>query len=122
MQNSGTTTDESGSIPKRRAARGKWTAAQRREIVQASQVAGAEISEVAKQYGVRPALISSWRRQLARNASAKPRGKTAPQFAAVHIDHASTTGVIEIDLSSRCIRIRGIVDATMLREVLAATR
>jgi transposase-like protein len=117
-----TLSDESGSTPKRRAARGKWTAAQRREIVDASQVAGAEIGEVAKQYGVRPALISSWRRQLVRNATAKPRGKTAAQFAAVHIDRESATGVIEIDLGSRCIRIRGVVDPMMLREVLAATR
>jgi hypothetical protein len=33
----------------------------------------------------------------------------------------STNGVIEIDLTNRCIRVRGIVDAAMLREVLAAT-
>jgi hypothetical protein len=30
--------------------------------------------------------------------------------------------VIEIDLANRCVRVRGIVDAAMLREVLAATR
>jgi hypothetical protein len=31
-------------------------------------------------------------------------------------------GVIEIDLGTGCVRVRGIVDAQMLREVLAATR
>ena len=53
-----------GSAPKPRAARGKWTAQQRREIIEASMVEGAVIGEVATQYGVRAALIASWRRQL----------------------------------------------------------
>ncbi len=47
--------------------------------------------------------------------------KNAPQFAAVRVDRLSTEGVIEIDLASRCIRVRGILDAAMLREVLSVT-
>ena len=31
-------------------------------------------------------------------------------------------GSIEIDLVARCVRVRGIVDGRMLREVLAAAR
>lgn len=31
-------------------------------------------------------------------------------------------GVIEIDLRRGCVRVRGMVDAAMLREVLALTR
>jgi hypothetical protein len=31
-------------------------------------------------------------------------------------------GVIQIDLAGGCVRVRDIVDAQMLREVLAATR
>jgi hypothetical protein len=31
-------------------------------------------------------------------------------------------GIIEIDLAGGCVRVRGIVDAQMLREALAAAR
>ncbi len=48
--------------------------------------------------------------------------KNAPHFAAVRVERVSTDGVIEIDLANRCIRVCGIVDAGMLRDVLAATR
>ena len=48
--------------------------------------------------------------------------KIPARFAAVRVDVAPVDGTIEIDLSNRLIRVRGIVDAGMLREVLAATR
>jgi len=35
---------------------------------------------------------------------------------------ALATGVVEIDLASGCIRVCGIVDRAVLREVLAAVR
>jgi hypothetical protein len=43
-------------------------------------------------------------------------------FTAVQFSAAASEGVIEIDLSSGCVRVRGIVDGAMLREVLAAAR
>ena len=46
----------------------------------------------------------------------------AAKFAAVRVSPAPTDGVIEIDLAGGCVRVRGIVDAGMLREVLAAAR
>ena len=64
------------------------------------------------------ALLASWRRQVERTT--KPAGKAA-KFAAVRVT-AVADGVMEIDLESRCVRVRGIVDAQMLREVLAAAR
>ncbi len=48
--------------------------------------------------------------------------KKPAKFAAVRMSAPAAEGVIEIDLTSGCVRIRGIVDARMLREVLAATR
>lgn len=103
-----------------KARRGKWTEQQRRRIVADSRVAGASIQEVARRHGVRPNLLSAWRRQAARPR--KIAVKT--QFAAVRVSAAPAPaqGSIEIDLSEGCIRVRGIVDAAMLREVLAATR
>ena len=100
--------------------RGKWTEQQRRRIVADSQVAGASIQEVALRHGVRPNLLSAWRRQAAK----RPKMAVKTRFAAVRVTAtaAPVQGSIEIDLSGGCVRVRGIVDAAMLREVLAATR
>jgi hypothetical protein len=100
------------SVVRRR--RGKWTAQQRRRIVADSRVARATVQEVAERHGVRANLLSAWRRQDASRA-AKP-----VKFAAVKVSAAPADGSIEIDLVAGCVRVRGIVDGTMLREVLAA--
>jgi transposase len=117
--------DQNGIVEtgiKKRAARGKWTAQQRREIVEASLVAGASINEVAERYGIRANLLTAWRRRYAASVAAPKRKKAQARFAAVRVNVAPMDGTIEIDLSNRLIRVRGIVDAGMLREVLAATR
>jgi transposase len=101
-------------MPRRR---GKWTAQQRRRIVADSRVAGASVQEVAERHGVRANLLSAWRRRQDASRAAKP-----VKFAAVKVSAAPTDGSIEIDLVARCVRVRGIVDGTMLREVLAAAR
>jgi len=107
---------------KKRTVRGKWTARQRQQIVEASLVAGASINEVAERYGVRANLLTAWRRRHAA-AIAVSKPKAGPVgFATVCVKAAPTEGTIEIDLSGRLIRVRGIVDVGMLREVLAATR
>jgi transposase-like protein len=99
--------------------RGSWTLAQKRQAVAESHAVGANVAEVAQRHGVRPALLSSWRRQVARMAQAP---KKPAKFAAVRVMAAAVEGVIEIDLAGGCVRIRGMVDARMLREVLAAVR
>jgi transposase-like protein len=117
--------DQDGNIEtgrKKRTVRGKWTAPQRLEIVEASLVAGASINEVAERYGIRANLLSAWRRRQAASVAVPKRKKAAVRFAAVRVSGAATDGTIEIDLSNRLIRVRGIVDAGMLREVLAAVR
>jgi transposase len=100
-------------MPRRR---GKWTAQQRRRIVADSRVAGASVQEVAERHGVRANLLSAWRRQDASRAAKRVK------FAAVKVSAAPADGSIEIDLVAGCVRVRGIVDGTMLREVLAAAR
>ena len=97
--------------------RGKWTAEQRRRIVADSLVAGASVQEVAQRHGVRANLLTAWRRQDAASRTATPL-----KFAAVKLRVAPADGSIEIDLAAGCVRVRGIVDGAMLREVLAATR
>ena len=99
--------------------RGSWTLAQKRQAVADSHAVGANVAEVAQRHGVRPALLSSWRRQVARMAQLP---KKPAKFAAVRVTAPAVEGVIEIDLAGGCVRIRGMVDARMLREVLAAVR
>ena len=101
--------------PKRRS----WTIGQKRQIVTESHLAGANLVEVAQRHGVRVALISSWRRYFLRIS---PTAEKSTKFVPVRVGAVPTDGVIEIDLSNGCVRVRGIVDAQMLREVLAATR
>jgi transposase len=108
-----------GAAQKKRAKRGRWTAAQRKEIVAASHVAGASINEVAERFGIRPNLLTAWRRRD--GAVSKPKRKRA-RFVAVHLKAVAMDGTIEIDQTSGLVRVRGIVDVGMLREVLAAIR
>jgi transposase len=111
-----------GAAQKKRSKRGRWTTAQRQEIVAASYVAGASINEVAERFGIRPNLLTAWRRRAAREgAASKPKRKRA-RFAAVRIKAVTMDGTIEIDQEGGLVRVRGIVDAGMLREVLAAIR
>ena len=112
---SGTTQVQAAAKPRR----GKWTEQQKRWIVADSRVAGASIQNVARRHGVRPNLLSAWRRQ-----AAKPKVAAKAQFAAVRVSAAipAREGSIEIDFNGGCVRVRGVVDAAMLREVLAAAR
>jgi transposase len=111
-----------GAAQKKRAKRGRWTTAQRQEIVAASNVAGASINVVAERFGIRPNLLTAWRRRAAREgAVSKPKRKRT-RFAAVRLKAIAMDGAIEIDHMSGLVRVRGIVDAGMLREVLAAIR
>jgi len=97
--------------------RGKWTAQERRRIVADSRIAGSSVKVVADRHGVRPNLLSAWRRQDDQSRAAK-----AVKFAAVKVTATPLGSSIEIDLVGGCVRVRGIVDGAMLREVLAAAR
>jgi transposase-like protein len=102
-----------------KARRGSWTVEQKRQIVAESHLAGANLAEVAQRHGVRVALVSSWRRYFLRTS---PTAERSAKFVPVRVGSVPTDGVIEIDLTTGCVRVRGIVDGRMLREVLAATR
>ena len=96
-----------------------WTRTERQQIVDESHAEGADVAEVAQRHGMRLVLLQKWRRQnLSQAMSGKPRVK----FAAVKVRRSAVEGMIEIDLSGGVVRVRGIVDAQMLREVLAAAR
>ena len=109
-------------MQKKRTKRGRWTTAQRQEIVAASYIAGASINEVAERYGIRPNLLTAWRRRAVREGSGSKPARKPARFAAVRLKAVATDGTIEIDQAHGLVRVRGIVDAGMLREVLAAIR
>src|SRR5258707_12658734 len=96
--------DQNGIVEtgiKKRAVRGKWTAQQRREIVEASLVVGASINEVAERYGIRANLLTAWRRRHVAWVRA-PKGKEAPVgLAAVGVAGAAGRGTVGVVLLSR---------------------
>lgn len=104
--------------PAKKTRRGTWTAQQRRRAVADSQVSGASIQDVAQRHGIRANLLSAWR---AKEPVPQARSRVV-NFAAVKIKPIPTEGIIEIDLMNRCVRVRGVVNGVMLREVLAAAR
>jgi transposase len=105
----------------------KFTESERTQIVAESLAPGAVVTEVARRHGVRPNLLSYWRalsRETGRTTKAAP---IAAKLAQVRVTAAAPTpfvtdGVIEIDMPSQCIRVRGVVNSAMLREVLAQLR
>ncbi len=106
----------------------KFTVEQRTRAVAESLQPGASVRAVAERHGVRPNLLSYWRRRARVAMSPTPSdADAATRFARVAVvplrpDARDEPGVIEIDLQGGCVRIRGMVDAAMLREVLALTR
>jgi len=106
-----------------RRSRGKWTVEQRERMVRESAQPSASVSEVAQRHGVRANLLSMWRRQAGVAAPVKQRVSTAVRFAPIQVQRPSAAeGVIEIDVSGGCVRVRGIVDGAMLREAVATLR
>lgn len=107
----------------------KYTEAQRTQIVAESFETGNSVIAVARRHGVRPNLLSYWRKLSRTTGRTTKLPATAATLAQVQVTAAAspatpptTDGVIEIDLEQRCIRVRSMVDGAMLREVLAAVR
>lgn len=115
----------SGSVAKR--VLHKFTDEQRTQLVAESFREGARVADIARRHGIRPNLLSYWR-MLSRTtgqttktpAAVKPA--TLARVRVMAPTRAAVEGVIEIDLASGCVRVRGSVEGAMLREVLAAVR
>jgi transposase-like protein len=76
---------------------------------------------VAERFGIRPNLLTAWRRRRSCEiAVSKPKKRV--RFSAVRIKSVAADGTIEIDPVNRLVRVQGIVDAGMLREILTAIR
>ena len=106
-----------------------WTREEKAEILAASAVPGAVIADVARRYGVSRGLLWTWRRQamndlaaagdfvplrivedVASDPAVEPDGPPSARPPAV--------GSIEIEIGRARIRVEGVVDPAVLRQVL----
>ena len=98
----------------------RFTVEQRRQMVAESFEAGVSVREVAARHGVHANQLSTWRTESTKKVVA-PTSK-ALRFAAVRLAPPISDGVIEMDLASSCIRVRGEVSVAMLRDVVGLMR
>jgi transposase len=125
------------------ARRRRWTVEEKAEILAESFQPGARVSEVARRHGVNRGLLWSWRHQARKHAGAGGRmfvpirvagevtAPPAPMAVERHEDAAlaravqpddsgagSISGTIEVEIGGARVRIHGVVDAAVLRQVL----
>jgi transposase len=125
------------SVERRR----RWPAAEKERLVAASLQPGAVVSALAREAGIHPSQLYSWRRQLCVAAPGCPDGDSvsarkddAGTFAAVRLASPEgsarvagtalaslTPGMIEIEFAAGArMRIIGAVDAATLSATLVA--
>src|SRR5690348_14390256 len=129
--------------------RRRWSEDEKARIIEESLRPGAQVTDIARRHGVSRALLYSWRR-AARCAPVSPVAPPAPEFVPVLLsapeEPPSTSALTETAISDRGSRrlakrrtndggeievvlpggarltLRGRVEATALRAVLAALK
>jgi transposase len=111
-----------------------WTAEEKAQILAASVAPGSKVAEVARRYGVSRGLLWTWRRTAMDELAAE----TGPRFVPLRIEGEAaedsalisgavpppppvrdrSTGSIEIAIGSTRVRVEGVVDPEVLRQVL----
>ena len=108
-----------------------WPDAEKGRIVAESFTAGANVSAVARRYGLRPQQVYAWRHLARSGALALPAEEAlgfVPVVAAESEPAPSATapprpaGIIEIEIAGAVIRAAPGVDWRHLREVLRAVK
>ncbi|HEX3363924.1 IS66-like element accessory protein TnpA [Phenylobacterium sp.] len=102
--------------------RRRWAPEEKARITRESLEPGANVSAVARRYGVSIGLLHYWRKCVRDGVGASPL-----HFVPVVATHAEpalspASGVIEIELAGSRIRLSGPVDGSNLRVVLSAVR
>jgi transposase len=115
--------------------RRKWSVGEKVRVVQELERSGAAVSEVARRHGAHTSMLTRWRAQyragqLGTDGAASAVARLVPvrmlrdtprssRPAREPAPAVSTAGAIEVQLASgQQVRIRGTVDAGMLRTVL----
>lgn len=120
-----------------RPTRRRHAAAFKRELVERSLQPGASVSGIALESGINANVLFRWRREHLR-ASSSVQHESAEQAVLLPVKLAATArpttqesmtprspmpaGVIEIDIGSARVRLRGAVDEANVRCVLQALR
>ena len=110
-----------------------WTAEEKAEILAATMAPGASVTEVARRFGVNPALVWTWRRKAMDELAAE----TGPRFVPLRIGEETTertaivsepagarsgrdqpAGSIEVAIGRARVRVEGAVDPEVLRQML----
>ena len=107
--------------------RRRWDAETKGRLVAESFEPGCSVSELARRHDLSPSLLFLWRRQAAKNAESKVRG--GPAFVPMVVSDDAPAApvvnegcVVEVELGDVRIRIKGLVDRLVLREVFLAAR
>src|SRR5215472_14827915 len=104
-----------------------WSDEDKGRIVAESFAAGANVSAVARWYGLRPQQVYTWRRLARDGALALPSegGGFVPVIAAESEpapSAATPSGIVEIEITGTVIRVALGVDWRNLRDVLRAVK
>ena len=108
-----------------------WSDEDKRRIVVESFVAGANVSAVARRYGLRPQQVYTWRRLARSGALVLPAEEAVgfvPVVATESAPPSSATAaatpsvIVEIEIASAVIRAGPGVDWRHLRDVLRAVK
>jgi len=108
-----------------------WPDAEKGRIVAESFAAGANVSAVARRYGLRPQQVYAWRRLARGGALALPAeeglgfvpvvaAESEPALLATAVPRPA--GIVEIEIAGTVIRAAPGVDWRHLREVLRAVK
>jgi transposase len=112
-----------------RRVRRSWTAKEKAAIVAASAEAGANISDVARRFGVNRGVLTVWRRQAGLTSWDAPSfvpisvAPAEPTGAAVDLpsaDGIAAKGRIELDIDGARLVMMGHVDPALAGAVVAA--
>ena len=123
--------------------RRRWTVEEKARILADSFQPGAKVSEVALRHGVNRGLLWTWRRQARKHvaggqpafvpirvvdeATAQAKSSAAEQHEGAALAASArpkearrepATGSIDIEIGGARVRVRGAVDAAVLRQVL----
>ena len=111
-----------------------WTSDEKAKILESSAAPGATVAEVARRYQVSRGLLWTWRRKAMDDLEAE----TTPHFVPLRIDldgvggivsavseevqlqpvQDKKLGLIEVEIGTSRIRVEGLVDPEVLRQML----